>query len=154
MILTRYALVLCSLLSVAFLPQTRAQSTTKSDDALRTILLRKGDEFMAALKKHDRAGIASTLAPEFVAVGGTATATGVDETLKVLMSCDLMSYHIAESVLRQVSPTAAILITKQHQQITCFGHPAPVVVYATDTYVKRDGRWLILIHTEAAPLNN
>jgi hypothetical protein len=151
MLRTSNALLLCSLATLAFLSQAKAQSTTKANDALKAVLLKRGDEFMSAWKKHDSAGIASTLAPDFVAVGGEAMATGLDATMKALMSCDLTSYRITDSALKQLSPTAAVLITKQQQQITCFGHPAPLVMYMTDTYVKRDGKWSILIHIEAAP---
>jgi hypothetical protein len=151
MLRTPNALLLCSLATLAFLSQAKAQSTTKADDALKAVLLKRGDEFMSAWKKHDSAGIASILAPDFVDVGGEAMANGLDASMKALMSCDLTSYRITDSALKQLSPIAAVLITKQQQQITCFGHPAPPVMYMTDTYVKRDGRWLILIHIEAAP---
>ncbi len=145
------AFVLYALVTLAFLFQATAQSTATSDDALKAILLRRGDEMMSAWKRHDSAGIASTFAPDFVQVGGHAMAIGADATITALMSCNLTSYHITESVLKQLSPTAAVLITRQQQQLTCSGHPAPPVMNMTDTYVKRDGKWLILIHIEAAP---
>lgn len=104
---------------------------------------------MAAWKAHDRAGLLSTLAPDFVAVGfGGSMTTDLDATIKALMGCELTSYRIADSSLKQLSPTVAVLITRQQQQITCSGHPAPASMDMTDTYVKRDGKWLILIHIE------
>lgn len=145
------ALIFCLLVTLGFISQARGQSPTKPDDALKAVLLARGDDFMSAWKKHDRAGIVSTLAPEFVAVGGPALASGVDDTLKGLMGCDVASYHINDSALKRLSPTTAVLLTTQQQQITCSGHPAPALMYMTDTYVKREGKWVILIHTEAAP---
>jgi hypothetical protein len=143
-------LILSSLAAMTFLFQVNGQSVPPSKDALKDILLQRGDEMMAAWKRHDSAGIASTLAPDFVSVGGDAMATGFDATIKGLMNCTLTSYRITESNLKQLSSTAAVLITRQEQQITCSGHPAPAVMNMTDTYVKRNGKWLILIHTEAS----
>jgi hypothetical protein len=61
MLRTPNALLLCSLATLAFLSQAKAQSTSKADDALKAVLLKRGDEFMSAWKKHDSAGIASIL---------------------------------------------------------------------------------------------
>jgi hypothetical protein len=137
MILTSNALVLCSLAILASLFQVKGQSGDKSDDALKSVLLKRGDEMMSARMRHDSAGIASVFAPDFVQVTGEAMAVGVDATIKSLMNCNLTSYHITESSLNMLSPTAAVLITRQQQQITCFGHPAPPVMNMTGTYVKR-----------------
>ena len=144
------ALVLCSLALMVPSPRTRAQAPPSSNGALKATLLGRGDEMMAAWKRHDSAGITATFAPDFVYVGSDALGSDVDATLKVLMACTVSSYRIAASSLKQLSPTTAVLLTRQEQQITCFGHPLPAVMNMTDTYVERDGKWLILIHTEAA----
>jgi uncharacterized protein (TIGR02246 family) len=150
MLRTSNALVLCSLAILASLSQARGPSGDKSDASLKSVLLKRDNEMMSAWMRHDSAGIASIFAPDFVQVSGEAMVIGVDATIKSLMNCNLTSYHITESSLKKLSPTAAVLITKQEQQIFCFGHPAPPVMNMTDTYIKRDGKWLILIHIEAA----
>jgi uncharacterized protein (TIGR02246 family) len=142
--------IACLVATLAAFPAARAQPSQASDDALKAVLLSRGDEMMAAWKKHDRAGIASVFSPDFIQIGGESMVVDRNTTLDGLMHCDLLSYRIAESSLKRLSPTAAVLITKQEQKITCFGQPAPPVMNMTDTYVKRDGRWLILIHIEAA----
>ena len=148
---TSSPLIVFSLLALLLPFQLKGQSIAKSNDALKDVLLKRNDEFMSAWKRHDRAAITSTLAPEFLNVGGNGMATGLDATLNRLLSCTLTSYHPTESRLLQLSPTAAVIIARQQQEISCSGHPAPPVVDATDTYVKRNGRWLIIMHTEAVP---
>ncbi len=148
---TRAALLLCLLGNVLALTRAKAQSSAQPNSILKARLLQRGDDMMSAWKKHDSAGIASTFAPDFVYVGGDAMTSGVDATIKALMGCEVTSYRIAESTLMQLSTDVAVLITRQQQTITCSGHPLPPVMNMTDTYVKRNGRWLILIHTETAP---
>ena len=132
---TAFASIVCSHMALVCVPGAGARSTARPEDTLKAHLLEKGDEMMAAWKKHDSAGIASTFAPDFVYVGGDAVFQDASATLKVLANCNVTSYHILESRLKQLSPTAAVLITKQQQEISCFGHPAPPVMNMTDTYV-------------------
>ena len=130
--------------------QVQAQPATGANQDLKSTLLGRGDAMMAAWKKHDAAGIASTFAPDFIYVGAEGISMGADTTVKTLMNCALAGYSVEESALKQVSPTVAILITRQKQQLSCFGHPAPPVMNMSDTYVKRNGKWVILLHTEVA----
>ena len=144
-------LTVCALAFLVLPFQGKGQSVALSNQALRDVLLKRNDEFMSAWKRHDPARMAAAFDPEFLSVGGRSMTAGLDATMKGLLGCTLTSYHIPDSRLLQLSPTMAILITRQQQEISCSGHPAPPVVDTTDTYVKRNGRWVIIMHTEAVP---
>ncbi len=159
MIRTLFKLVICLLGIVVLAGVAGAQTTAASGgsvakstapgEALKAVLLKRGDAMMAAWKRHDRAGVAATFARSFVYVGGDALATDKEATLTGLMGCDLSSYRIAESSVKEISPSVAILLTRQEQQVTCGGQVLPVVMNMTDTYVKQGGNWVILMHTES-----
>ena len=98
--------------------------------------------FMDAWKKQDMKAVAETMAPDFVYVGleGIVPRSGV---LQDLTHCTLTNSRISEVQLHAMSATTASILYKMHQEASCEGHPLPPEMLAADTYVQRDGRWLL-----------
>lgn len=70
-----------------------------------------------------------------------------------VMACTIASFAASNVQLRVVSPATAILAFHQHQAITCGGHAMPADVNITYTFVQRNGRRLIVLHTKTPSAN-
>ena len=118
---------------------------------LQSTLFGLANEFMSSWQKHDYTAMAAPLAPEFVYVGpqGVAPREAVMQDLST--HCDLKSFTLGEPKLLRTGEDAAVLIYTVHQDLTCFGHPDAPDAVNSDTFVRRDGKWMFAM-TTSTPL--
>lgn len=113
-----------------------------NDQELQETLARQSKTFMDAWQKQDMRTLATTLAPDFLYLGGEGFKSRA-EVLQDLPHCTLTGYSMDDVRLRQNSPASATILYKLHSQASCEGHPLPPEMLAADTYVRRNGKWLI-----------
>ena len=137
------------LLLAVFAPMGSGQAN--KDSSLQRDLLAISNQFMVDWQKHDTAALGALMAPEFmyVASHGPVPRAGVVDGL--MNHCTLASYKIGEPQMLQAGADSAVLIYSIHQDLTCFRQPESPDVQNTDTFVRRDGRWL-LVMTTSTPL--
>lgn len=130
------------LLAVQLAVVSAGLGQTRDAGSLQETLTATTRAFMEAWTKQDMKAMGETMAPDFVYVGleGIAPKEGV---LQGLAHCALTSYMIRDVQLHRMSATTASLVYKMHQEASCDGHPLPPEMLAVDTFVQRDGRWLL-----------
>ncbi len=123
-------------------------SAQGSNAELQRTLLVQSNAAYQAVQEGNLAALQSVVTPDFLEVvsGGMIAASGLPDMLKL---CKLTSYHLSQPSLRVLNATAAELAYKVNQVSFCGKKPGPSIVYSTDGFVYRKGKWLIAIHTEA-----
>ena len=99
-----------------------------------------------ALQSHDLAAFQAFLLPDFLDVEKTIQTR--DQILANLGTCTLVSSKIRNHQLRMLSPDAAILTYTRSTETTCGESHLTGDYNATTTWVRRDNKWLVQIHTE------
>jgi hypothetical protein len=103
--------------------------------------------FMVAWQKQDMTTISNILAPDFLFAGPHGVKTRA-YTLNVLTHCTLGQFTLEDFQMRQTSADSAILLYKIHRDLTCFGKKDLENTLNTDTFLRKDGKWFIVLTTE------
>jgi hypothetical protein len=101
-----------------------------------------------ALQSHDLAAFHAYLLPDFLDVEKTIQTR--DQIMANLGTCTLVSSKIRNHQLRMLSPDAAILTYTRSSETTCGESHLTGDYNATTTWVRREGKWFVQIHTETA----
>jgi Domain of unknown function (DUF4440) len=101
-----------------------------------------------ALQSHDLAAFHAYLLPDFLNVEKTIQTR--DQIMANLGTCTLVSSKIRNHQLRMLSPDAAILTYTRSSETTCGESHLTGDYNATTTWVRREGKWFVQIHTETA----
>lgn len=107
---------------------------------------------LAAWQRHDKVAYLAVRDPAFMYVGPL----GIIEPghpVDNLMRCEVASFALTRTQAVRVDGNTAILIAELHQEATCFGMKQPAVVNMTETYVRRNGDWRLLLHTDAPAMS-
>jgi len=99
-----------------------------------------------ALESHDLATFHSLLLPDFLDVERTIQTR--DQIMENLNACTLTSSKIRNHQLRMVSPDVAILAYSLSTETVCGESHLIGDFNAFTTWVRRDGRWLVQLHSE------
>jgi hypothetical protein len=139
------ALVL-TLLAAMLTPALAQQVTPPDIDTEPDFIFLQELRLWKALQTHDLVAFQSFLLPDFIEVERTILTR--DEIMKNLGICTLSSFHFRNHQLRTLSPDAVVLSYVGSTETTCGESRLSGTYNATTTWVRRDGRWLVQIHTE------
>jgi Domain of unknown function (DUF4440) len=145
------ALVL-TLLAMIFTPapkqQILAQQTTaaKDFDTEPDFIFIQEINLWKTLESRDLAAFQAFLLPDFIDVEKTIQTR--DQIMENLNTCTLVSFKIRNHQLRMLSPDAAVLTYSRSSETTCGQSHLTGDYNATTTWVRRDNKWLVQIHTE------
>ncbi|MBB5055451.1 hypothetical protein HDF16_000120 [Granulicella aggregans] len=135
-----------AVLSFALVPISHAQ-VPADDAALQKGLQVIADDFMLAWQKQDKTALSSFLAPEFIFAGpGGYRSRAV--TLNGLGHCELGTYTLKDFEMRRTSAESAVLLYKIHRDLTCGGEKELANTINADAFLRRDGKWLMVMTTE------
>jgi hypothetical protein len=123
------------------------QAAGSTDGSVQKVLEGLADDFMVAWQKQDLSIISNILAPEFIFAGPHGVNSRA-ATLTVLGHCKLGVFTLTDFQIRQTSADSAILLYKIHRDLACFGKKDLENTLNTDTFVRRDGKWSIVLTTE------
>lgn len=99
-----------------------------------------------ALQYHDLVTFNSLLLPDFIEV--EKTIQNREQILANLNACTLVSFNFHNHQTRMLSPDAAVIAYNANSEITCGESHLKGSYNATTTWVRREGKWLVQIHTE------
>jgi Domain of unknown function (DUF4440) len=99
-----------------------------------------------ALQSHSLATFQSLLMPDFIDVERTIQTR--DQILENLNTCTLVSFHFHNHQTWMFSPDAAVIAYTADTEVVCGESHLKGSYNATTTWVRRDGKWMVQIHTE------
>jgi Domain of unknown function (DUF4440) len=135
-------------------PQTTAQQTATEQTTAAAPALDTEPDFIfiqelnlwKALQSHDLAAFQALLLPDFLDVEKTVQTR--DQIMANLGTCTLVSSKIRNHQLRMLSQDAAVLTYSRSSETTCGESHLTGDYNATTTWVRRDNKWFVQIHTE------
>ena len=117
---------------------------------LQKQLLAHTEALFAAFRDRDLIGFMQGVTADFTYVGPEGV-LATEDLAATVQGCSLRTYSVLEPQLLQPSPETAVLIYRHRQDAACNGKKKPAELIGTDHYVRRNGRWLISLHTETVP---
>jgi len=99
-----------------------------------------------ALQSHDLGTFESLLLPDYIEVDKTIQTR--EQLMANLHTCTIVSFKLRNHQTRMLSPDAAVIAYSGSSEITCGESHIASNYNATTTWVRRDGKWLVQIHTE------
>jgi len=99
-----------------------------------------------SLQYHDLVTFNSLLLPDFIEV--EKTIQNREQILANLNTCTLVSFNFHNHQTRMLSQDAAVIAYNANSEITCGESHLKGSYNATTTWVRREGKWLVQIHTE------
>ncbi len=118
--------------------------------ALRATLLANTTALFRAFQRRDILAFLRGVTPEFTYVGPEGVLP-TEQLAGVVQGCALNRYSVLEPQVRVLTADAAVLVYRHRQEATCRGKRMPPEMLGSDSYVRRDGRWRIAVHTETVP---
>jgi uncharacterized protein (TIGR02246 family) len=106
-----------------------------------------------AYANHDAKAYGDTMAEDAVVAGsGGDVMKGSKAILADLGNnpCDVKSFDLADTKLRQPSPEVALLTYNLTQDVTCGGGKLPAKAFVTAVYVRQGGKWRWVSYQETA----
>jgi uncharacterized protein (TIGR02246 family) len=97
-----------------------------------------------AYANHDAKAYGETMTDDAVVAGASGDImTGKQEILADVSNnpCNVKSFDLADTKLRQLSADIAILTYNLTQDVTCGGQKLPAKIFATSIYVRQGGKW-------------
>jgi ketosteroid isomerase-like protein len=109
-------------------------------------------EYWDALRNRDLA-TAKKLTDDPCIVTGPQGAATIDQKQFAQMfeseTWTLNDYELQDVQVREVSDDVAVIAYKVTEQMTVEGKPLTLEAADASTWVRRDGRWLCVLHTES-----
>jgi Domain of unknown function (DUF4440) len=99
-----------------------------------------------ALQSRDMAAFEAQLLPDFLEVENNIQTR--DQTIANLNTCVLVSFNIHNHQTRMLSPDAAVIAYNANSEVACGASHLKGSYNATTTWVRRDGKWMVQLHTE------
>ncbi len=99
-----------------------------------------------AFQAHDLMAFQSFLLPDFLEVEKSIQTR--EQVLANINACTLVGFKLSNHQIRMLSADAAVLAYNGSSHIMCGESHLSGNFNATTTWVRREGRWLIQIHTE------
>jgi Domain of unknown function (DUF4440) len=98
------------------------------------------------LQSHNLGAFESLLLPDYIEVEKTIQTR--DQLMANLNTCTIVSFKLRNHQTRMLSPDAAVIAYSGSSEIVCGESHIASNYNATTTWVRRDGKWLVQIHTE------
>lgn len=115
-------------------------------------LLDLENQYWQAMKEKDVDAAMRLTDEECIVTGaqgvGRINRQGLAEMLKNAPYI-LHDFELKDPEVRQLRDDVAILAYKVHEDLTVDGEPVKLEAADASTWVRRDGRWLCALHTEA-----
>jgi hypothetical protein len=118
-----------------------------NDKADQDALMAIANDFMVAWQKQDMSTISDILAPDFLFAGPHGVVPKAT-TLKALSHCALGTFTLEDFQMRRTSSDSAVLIYKIHRDLECGGKKDLEDTLNTDAFIRRNGKWSIIVTTE------
>jgi len=99
-----------------------------------------------ALQAHNIGAFESLLLPDYIEVEKTIQTR--DQLIANLNTCTIVSFKLRNHQTRMLSADSAVIAYTGASEITCGESHIASNYNATTTWVRRDGKWLIQLHTE------
>ena len=99
-----------------------------------------------ALQSHNLGAFESLLLPDYLEVEKTIQTR--DQLMANLNTCTIVSFKLRNHQTRMLSADAAVIAYTGSSEITCGESHIASSYNATTTWVRRDGKWLVQLHTE------
>jgi hypothetical protein len=109
-------------------------------------MLREEMKLWRSLQTRDLTSFQSMLAPDFAFVGHTIQ--NRDQALSGISSCKLSRFSFVYPKGRMVTPDLVVLTYNGIRDATCGSGHLPADFNASSVWVRRDGQWLLELHTE------
>ena len=140
-------ILILMLLAASVTPVLAQQTTAAKDiDTEPDFIFIQEINWWKALQNHDLAAFHALLLPDFLDVEKTIQTR--EQIMENLNTCTLVSFKIRNHQLRVLSPDAAIVTYSRSSETACGESHLTGDYNATTTWVRRDGKWLVQIHTE------
>jgi hypothetical protein len=98
------------------------------------------------LQAHNLGAFEAMLLPDYIEVEKTIQTR--EQLMANLNICTVVSFKLRNHQTRMLSPDAAVIAYSGSSEITCGESHLASNYNATTTWVRRDGKWLIQMHTE------
>jgi uncharacterized protein (TIGR02246 family) len=140
-------ILLLMLLAASVTPALAQQIAAAKDiDAEPDFIFIQEIHWWKALQNRDLAAFHALLLADFLDVERTIQTR--EQIMESLNTCTLVSFKIRNHQLRMLSPDAAVITYSRSSETICGESHLTGDYNATTTWVRRDGKWLIQIHTE------
>jgi uncharacterized protein (TIGR02246 family) len=140
-------ILLLMLLAASVTPVLAQQTTAAKDiDTEPDFIFIQEINWWKALQNHDLAAFHAMLMPDFLDIEKTIQTR--EQIMESLNTCTLVSFKIRNHQLRVLSPDAAVVTYSRSSETACGESHLTGDYNATTTWVRRDGKWLVQIHTE------
>jgi len=132
------------LLACLLLP---AQASSQKPDPESLLQISNGTYL--AFQAKDGKKMQALTTPDFTYVGSEGILSG-QQLADATKDCVLRSFKLTQPTMKILSPTSTILTYIARQDESCAGKPVPSVLFNTDIFIRRTGKWLVSTHVEAA----
>jgi uncharacterized protein (TIGR02246 family) len=140
-------ILLLMLLAASVTPVLAQQTMAAKDiDTEPDFIFIQEINWWKALQNHDLAAFHAMLMPDFLDIEKTIQTR--EQIMESLNTCALVSFKIRNHQLRALSPDAAVVTYSRSSETACGESHLTGDYNATTTWVRRDGKWLVQIHTE------
>jgi uncharacterized protein (TIGR02246 family) len=141
-------ILVLALLAASVTPVFAGQVTTAQnlDPSGMDVIFLQEIGMWRALQSHDLVAFQSLLLPDYIEVEKTIQTR--DQIMANLNTCNLVSFKMRNHQVRVLSPDAAVVAYSGSSEITCGQSHLLSNYNATTTWVRREGKWLVQMHTE------
>jgi Domain of unknown function (DUF4440) len=141
-------IVLLMLLAASVTPVFAGQVTSAQnvDSPGMDVIFLQEMGMWRALQTHDLMAFESLLLPDYLEVEKTIQTR--EQLMANLNTCTIVSYKLRNHQTRVISPDAAVIAYSGSSEIACGESHLTSNFNATTTWVRRDGKWLVQMHTE------
>jgi hypothetical protein len=145
-------LLLLTLLAASVMPVPHQQLTAQQMTAAKDIDSEPDFIFIQeigmwkTLQSRDLGAFESLLLPDYIEVEKTIQTR--EQLVANLNICTLISFKLRNHQTRMLSSDAAVIAYSGSSEITCGQSRIASNYNATTTWVRRDGKWLVQLHTE------
>jgi len=140
-------ILLLALLAASFTPVPAQQiAAAKELDTEPDFIFIQEIGMWRALQSHNLGAFESMLLPDYIEVEKTIQTR--DQLMANLNICTVVSFKLRNHQTRMLSSDAAVIAYSGSSEITCGESHLASNYNATTTWVRRDGKWLVQMHTE------
>ena len=109
-------------------------------------------QYWEALKEKDVDTAMQLTADECILTGAQGVSNIKKQALGDMLQnapYELHAYELKDPVVREIQDDIAILAYNVHEELTVDGKPVKLDAADSSTWIKRDGQWRCVLHTEA-----
>ncbi|HTC74760.1 MAG TPA: nuclear transport factor 2 family protein [Edaphobacter sp.] len=140
-------ILILTLLAASVMPVRAQQVTAAKDiDSEPDFIFIQEIGMWRMLQSHNLGAFESLLLPDYLEVEKTIQTR--DQLMANLNTCIIVSFKLRNHQTRMLTADSAVIAYSGSSEITCGESHIASNYNATTTWVRRDGKWLIQLHTE------